>query len=207
VGEEQDLTVLVDLLQRPETADGALDCSRDACSVVIFGSSRLELRTVFGDPAPPPVAVRADPAALPPGVDLTATAERLPPGASVEFAICRPDGEGGADCGEPVPARATPEGTADAVLEVGAGRCGRGDVCAVAVTADGSAPLAYRHLRLLGRGGVTYDDGRVSLGLVAAAALLAGALLLLRRTDWTPVEGDPFAGVAVSGDQAADAAG
>ena len=50
------------------------------CSIVVFGSSRLEVVTVFGQPAPPPVTVVADPTAVPPGGTLTATAASLPSG-------------------------------------------------------------------------------------------------------------------------------
>jgi hypothetical protein len=72
------------------------------------------------------------------------------------------------------------------------------------VTTDGSGPLALTRLRLIGRGGAGYDDERLRAGLVAAGLLLAGAVVLLRRTDWTPVEGDPFEGVIIPADPFAD---
>jgi hypothetical protein len=72
------------------------------------------------------------------------------------------------------------------------------------VTAEGSGPLALTRLRLIGRAGAGYDEARLRAGLVAAGLLIAGALLLLRRTDWTPVEGDPFAGITLPEDPFAD---
>ena len=202
--EHQVVTLLVDLLERFETTRGPVDCTVDECSVVVFGSARLELVTVFGREAPPRVDLDTDPAAVPPGGAVTASASRLPARTSVSFAVCRPDGEGGAGCGRPSVVRSDALGRAEATLEVGAGRCGRGDTCAVAVSADGSAVLAYRQLRLIGRAGTSYDGDRVRLGLAGAAALLGLALLVLRRTDWTPVEGDPFAGVSIPDDPFAE---
>lgn len=204
VSEHERLTVLVDLVERFGVGSRSVDCEIDDCSVVIFGSSRLELRTVFGREAPPRVEVSADPAAVPPGSDVTARATGLPPRAEVSFSICRPDGDGGADCGARSRVRSTAGGAAEVELEVGAGRCGRGEVCAVAVAVGESGALAYRHLHLIGRGGAAYNDDRVALGLIAAAVLLGLALLLLRRTDWTPVEGDPFAGVVLPADPFAE---
>jgi hypothetical protein len=207
VSEHQRLTVLVDLVERFGIGSSSVDCTVEDCSVVIFGSERLELRTVFGREAPPPVEVSAEPAALPPGSDVTARATGLPPRAEVTFSVCRPDGNGGADCGASSRVQSTADGTALAELEVSAGRCGRGEVCAVAVEAGDSGALAYRHLHLIGRGGASYDDDRVALGLLAAAVLLGIALLVLRRTDWTPVEGDPFAGVVLPEDPFAEGPG
>ena len=192
--------VLLDLKDRFDAGGEEIDCAADGCSVVVFGSARLELRTVFDAPAPPPVTVTAEPATLPPGGEVGASATGLPPGASVGFAVCRPDGGGGLDCGAPSRVRATASGTADARLVVGAGRCGRGDTCAIAVSVDGSSPVAYQRLRLIGRSGAAYDDDRVLPGLALAGVLLVGALVLIRRTDWTPVGGDPFADVVIPED-------
>ncbi|MEQ1787008.1 MAG: hypothetical protein ABL966_08140, partial [Acidimicrobiales bacterium] len=67
-------TVLVDLEDTFEVSGvGPVRCADTGCSIVAFGSSRLEVLTVFGAPAPPPVEVRADPTVLPPGATLTAT--------------------------------------------------------------------------------------------------------------------------------------
>jgi hypothetical protein len=64
--------------------------------------------------------------------------------------------------------------------------------------------LAFARLQLIGRGGATYADGRVRVGLGVAVGLLLIAGWVLRRTDWTPVDGDPFAGVHLPDDPFAD---
>lgn len=200
-------TVLVDLEDRFTAAWGEaeeVECTGTACSIVVFGSSRLEVVTVFGGPPPLPVTVAAQPAAVPPGGTVTATAERLVPGTPVAFAVCRPH-EGGTDCGDPTPAViADREGRATAPVPVGAGRCARGSTCAVAVIVDDGGPRAYASLSLVGRDGVLYADGRVRIGLLVAALLLIAGLVLLWRTDWTPVDGDPFAAIVLPDDPFAD---
>jgi hypothetical protein len=49
-----------------------------------------------------------------------------------------------------------------------------------------------------------YDEQRVAIGFGIAGLLLAVAVVLLRVTDWTPVGGDPFAGIEVPEDPFAD---
>lgn len=208
MSEEGRATVLVDLEDRLDVAlQGAdvVECVEARCSVVVFGSSRLEVVTAFGEPAPPAVALAAEPATLPPGGTLTASAAHLPPGAEATFAVCRPGGDGTADCASPTETVVVDDaGRAVAEVTVGTGRCPRGSDCAVAVVVEGGAPRAYAPLTMIGRAGAAYDDGRLRAGLVVAGALLAGALVLLRSTDWTPVGGDPFAGVELPTDPFGD---
>ena len=206
VDPEGSASVLVDLEETLDVARGDdVDCARDDCSVVVFGTSRLEALTVFGEPAPPPVTLVADPAAVPPGGRLTVTADQLPSGSEAVFVVCRPDGKASADCGAPSPSvSADRDGRASAFVTVGAGRCPRGSTCAVAVVVDGGEPRAYARLRIIGRSGAAYDDPRLRAGLVVAALLVGIAFVLLRRTDWTPVGGDPFAGVEIPRDPFAD---
>jgi hypothetical protein len=196
-------TVLVDLEPEFEVRFGTevVDCGREACSLVVFGSSRLELVTVFGRPAPPPARVEADPSALPPGARLTATATGLEPGTRAAFLVCRPGGEANADCGAATPYQLVGrDGRVSGEVTVTPGRCPRGATCAVAVVVGDGGPVAFTQLALLGRGGVTYDTTRLAIGVGIAVVLLLVALWLLRHTDWTPVEGDPFAGVEVAED-------
>jgi Neocarzinostatin family len=204
-------TVLVDLEERFDVAfpdSSEVECIDAECSIVVFGSSRLEIVTVFGEPAPPAVAVVADPTSVPPGGTLTATAVNLPSGARASFVVCRPDGDGTADCGSRTDAVVVDdEGRAAAEVTIGAGRCPRGADCAIAVVIDDGGPRAYAPLALIGRAGAAYDDARVRVGLAVAVVLLVGALVLLRRTDWTPVGGDPFAGVELPADPFGDEAG
>lgn len=207
VSEHERAVVLVDLDQRFEPASGEpVDCAVDACSIVVFGTARLEAITTFGRPAAALVTVAVEPPELAPGATVAATASHVPPGSRTSFAVCRPGGRGMADCGPPTPAvLADAAGTATAPVAVAPGRCPRGATCAIAVTVDGSGPRAYAALRLTGRSGATYDDGRLGTGILLAALLLVIAFVLLRRTDWTPVEGDPFAHVELPDDPFAEA--
>jgi hypothetical protein len=205
MSETERATVLIELRERLDASPHRIDCTEAPCSLVVFGSARLELLTTFGGATPPPVVVRTEPRAVEPGGEVTATARDLPPGARASFTVCRPGGGSTLDCGEPADHGIVDRsGRAEATVEVGAGRCPRGATCAVAVTIDGGAPLAYARLQVIGRAGAGYEEARLRAGLVAAGLLLAGALLLLRRTDWTPVEGDPFAGVILPEDPFAD---
>lgn len=210
MSDEGGASLLVDLEERFDVGlrdPEEVECTGAECSIVVFGSSRLEIVTVFGGPAPPAVAVVADPARVPPGGTLTATAVNLPAGARASFVVCRPDGQRAADCGSPTdPVVVDDEGGAVAEVTVGAGRCPRGARCAVAVIIDDGGPRAYAPLALIGRAGAAYDDARVRVGLAVAVVLLVGALVLLRRTDWTPVGGDPFAGVELRTDPFGDEA-
>jgi hypothetical protein len=205
VDEDGRATVLVDLEAELLTGRGEgerrVRCTDTSCSVVVFGSSRLEVLTAFDQPAPPPVTVHVDPVALPTGSTLTATADGLVPGSTAAFAVCRPGGEANADCGTPTPPlRVDADGRITAAVTVSPGRCPRGGTCAVAVVVGDGAPRALTRLVLTGRDGVGYDDGRFMAAMALAGLLLAIAIVVLVRTDWTPVGGDPFAGVQVPED-------
>jgi hypothetical protein len=205
VGDDRRSTVLVDLEDRFDVDGETVDCIRVDCSIVVFGTSRLEVLTVFGRPAPPSVTIAVDPGTLPPGGTLTVMAEHLRAGSETSFVVCRPDGDRSADCGEPTRAVvAGVDGRVRGAVTVGSGRCPRGARCAIGVIVDGSGPRAYAPLHLIGRGGVAYDDARLVTGMALGGVLLLVALVLLRRTDWTPVEGDPFAGVTLPDDPFAD---
>lgn len=202
-------TVLVDLVDGyvvPVAGADPVDCT-DAvgCSILVFGSSRLEVVTVFGRPASPPATVSAEPARLAPGDTTFATARGLPPGELASFVVCRPAGRGEVDCGAPTRAGTVGRtGEATAPVNISAGRCPRGATCAIAVVMGDGGPRAFRTLHLIGRSGATYQNERLRLGVVAAVVLMLVALALLRRTDWTPVDGDPFAGVVIPRDPFAD---
>lgn len=207
VGDNGRVTALVDLMDEFDVAgSGRVDCAGVAgCSIVLFGSSRLEVVTVFGRPPPTPVMVdlRADQVA--PGGTVVATARGLEPGSSASFVVCRPAGDGSADCGAPTGVRpADASGRVSAEVAVSAGRCPRGSTCAVSVVVGGSGPQAFAPLRLIGRSGADYEDTRVRAGLVVAGLLLLVVVWLLRRTDWAPVDGDPFADVVIPEDPFAE---
>jgi hypothetical protein len=71
-------------------------------------------------------------------------------------------------------------------------RCGRGTRCGIVVqgaTAPASSPVVP--ISFAAGIGAHYSAARVLIGLVVASALLALALLLIRRTDWRkPTEAD-----------------
>ena len=144
-----------------------VDCTRDDCSVVVFGyvAPRGPDRVRRACAAPGdagrrprrgasgrhphrrrPTSFRRDPRPPSPSADPTArlpsTAEPPTPGVSAD-----------------------PDGRASASLTVAAGRCPRGSTCAVAVVVDGGEPRAYAPLRIIGRSGVAYDDPRLRAGL------------------------------------------
>lgn len=195
--------VLVELQDRFDTSGNrVVDCAtRSGCTLVVFGSSRLEARTVFHQPAPDPVELVVEPKQVALGATASATADGLPEGGVVTFAVCRPDGEGGAECGGRVGAgRVDPRGHAGAKVTIPAERCQRGDACAVIVEVDGVGPLGRESLSLVGRSGAAYAPGRLRAGLAVALGLVVAAMWVLRRTDWTSVDDDPFRGVAVPSD-------
>ena len=74
----------------------------------------------------------------------------------------------------------------------------------MAVVDDDGDVRAFARLYLVGRTGPGYDDARLAIGLAIAGVLLLVALVLLRTTNWTPVDGDPFAGVVIPKDPFAD---
>ena len=204
--------VLVDLVRRfPVAGDEPVVCTDvAACSIVVFGTARLEVVTVFDAPAPPPVTLDVDPASVAPGGTVRVTADGLPSDVEeVSFAVCRPGGGGAADCGAPTAAVKVDEaGEATGTLQVSAGRCARGTTCAIAVlVGEAGGPRALAPIELIGRPGAGYDGGRVRAGVGLAAALGIVALWVLRRTDWTPVEGDPFRDVVIPDDPFAEPAG
>lgn len=205
--EQGHAVVLVDLEDGFPVAGGEpVDCTEvTGCSIVLFGSSRLEAVTVFGQAAAPRVTIVAKPARVPPGGTTLASARGLPPGAPALFVVCRPAGHGEADCGAPVRARvANGAGQTSGQVTIPAGRCPRGATCAIAVVVGDGGPRAFAPVWLIGRSGASYDAERLRVGLAVAAILGLGVLWLLRRTDWTPVDGDPFAGIEIPEDPFAD---
>lgn len=209
---DRDLVVLVQLEASFRGGAGEVDCLRRACAVVAFGddSEAVAARPLeFGRAVAEPTVRVAD-RALEPGDVITVRLGSFPPGARGAVTLCVPADDAGAPrCGRPapvVPFRAGPDGDAEVDVPAytgavagGAGTCARRNPCAVGVV---GAPVAapFAPLRFAPPGGPSVPVERAGAGLTVAALLALAAAVVVRRTDWTPAGGDPFAGVSLGGD-------
>lgn len=184
---------------------GTSDCDADAprCAVVIRAlesDHRTELVTLFHDRLPPPGELEVDPAtALGDGQTVRVTVSGLPTGAAVAVTTCvAPAVEGASRCGAPAETEhlvVGPDGEGKTDLTVTSGpigterlRCGGELTCAVVVISDSVAVRApVVPITFSAPPGVDYEVARLAPALTLAAALLVGAVVLLRRTDWAPV--------------------
>lgn len=204
--------VLVELTEVIATPAGAVDCTEQACVLAALGPDGRPTVTralAFGEAlTSAQVLVQTTPVA--PGEEVTVRLRDLPPGAQGEVTLCVP-GRDGADpaCGAPaprVPFEADRSGAATVQLTVeagpvggGAGRCERRSPCAIGVV-GAPVPTRYAPVRFTAPPGPDVPVERTGAGLAAAALLAAAAVLVVRRTDWNPPGGDPFAGVTLGGD-------
>jgi hypothetical protein len=173
------------------------------CTVVVsekFGDDRAQIQTVFGEAVAPPgrIAVtRADGISLD-GEAITVSVTDYPPGAEVFAMLCAAPDAVGRRCGAPgpqAPLVVGPDGTGSTELvikpgQVGAERasCTRGSDCGISVASPGvftRAPVVP--ISFAGRGGASYDAGRLALGLGIALLLIAIAAWLILRSDWSAV--------------------
>jgi hypothetical protein len=201
--------VAVDLLQVFDAADGShVECPSGTarCSVIAFGSRRrAEIVTVFGSDGPArPVLTASNDHLSVDGV-VQATVTGLTPGSSVVAHLCARPPDEGVQCGAGRAAVfADDSGRVELSVPV-ARPCRRGLSCTIAITGSDEARLAQPAAVVVrGRSAADYDDRRLVIGLGGAAVLLLAALVLLRRTSWTPVGGDPFAGVEIPDDPFAE---
>lgn len=133
----------------------------------------------------------------------------LPPGSIATVTQCEaPDLDGSRRCGSPadvVALRVGDDGRGAGNYRVTNGRvgdegsCGRRFRCVISVTSDpafmpssAAVPLVFAN-----RPGAEYDRNRLLAGGGLALLLLGLATALIKRTDWSPIGGDPFAGVEV----------
>ena len=174
---------------------GAIDCAESACVLAAVSEGVIVHRVplVFGGPARA-ASVTVHASDLERGDSVQARLEGFPASARGAVTICEETSRHRrATCRSAgaVPFEATIFG--DATVEIDAD-CDRSHRCAVGVI--GSPVVAtYAELRFATPSGSSVPGGRAVGGLVVFGTLLAAALLLVRRTDWTPPGGDPFAGV------------
>jgi hypothetical protein len=169
------------------------------------GESQGRAFTVFGEPAPPPGKVVADPPGrLADGDVVTLTGTGFPPDTRVLAAQCSGDVDlSPGECRPEESARTGSSGTVVLRLKIRTGEvegvvCERREPCSIRVTAD--APVAPVTLPVAFSAGPSarYDAVRVAGGLVLAALLLALGWHLLRTTDW----GEPASASTPEMDQA-----
>ncbi len=197
---------LVAFTRTIELAGGDVDCATAACVLALVAGDEV-VRSValeFGPPRPVPrLGVRAGEVRA--GEDVVVDLVDFPGGPAV-VTVCAPPGPSDpAACGAPAPeveVDVPASGMATVRYPVEPGRvgsggasCRRGEPCAIAVPGVAAAPVEITFASLAD---AEPPGRRLSVGLGAAAALLLGAAWLIRRTDWTPVDGDPFADVVLS---------
>jgi hypothetical protein len=175
------------------------------CTIVVSdgdgdSDDRARIQTIFGDTVAPPgrIAVsRADGLSLD-GATITVSVTDYPPGAEVFAMLCAAPDAAGRRCGAPGPQAplivgADGTGSTKLVVEPGpvgtaGAACTRGSDCGISVAAPGvfaRAPVVP--ISFAGRGGASYDAGRLALGLAVALLLVGIAAWLILRSDWAAV--------------------
>jgi hypothetical protein len=204
--------VLVEVSEEITPSARRVDCREQACVLAAFdpdGRATAVRPLAFGD-ATPPARVMAPAAPVVPGEAVTVRLRDLPPGAQGAVTLCVPGPDGGAPaCGAPapeVPFEADREGAASVELAIetgpvagGAGRCERRSPCAIGVV-GAPVPTRYVPVRFSAPPGPDVPAERLAAGLATAGLLAAAAVLVVRRNDWSPPGGDPFAGVTLGDD-------
>ncbi|MEJ7582586.1 MAG: hypothetical protein WKF43_00590 [Acidimicrobiales bacterium] len=193
----------VEVQRRFRAVDGrSIECSRRVrrCAVVVFGTDRGQVLLAFDGPAGPDASVRLSPGTVIPGGVVQVTVAGAQPDRSIRLSVCSAQRDVGVRC-HPVTGRrqADETGSLTADVTIGLNTCRRGRPCAIAVTTDdGAVQLGLSRLSISGRPGAAYDSRRLLSGLLVAAALALLGWGLVKSTDWTAVEGDPFEGIEIS---------
>lgn len=201
----------IQYLARDDFADGfetpsSCRAGEPACVVHIHTDDHFAyLSTVFRDPAPPPRVVTVEPNRdeLVDGTRVRVSVTGFTPGERVQTMFCvAPDTHGSAGCGSPGPVSSFTigaDGVGRTTLAVRDGRvgsagasCGGASQCGIVVMHPKSAvPEAFVAVAFSNGPSAQYDVTRSLAGLSLAAALIALAFVLVRRTDWRkPTEAD-----------------
>ena len=182
----------------PAARIGGCRLDAPACSLRVEnsdGDDRASIVTLFVDELPDTGTVRIQPSrGLRPRQTVDVQLDGFAPNASIELLVCAPPATSGVErCSSAATTRIGVDGGAATTLRV-PGSAGRDrldceeSACAVHVASTSafvrSTPVRL-HYALPAP--VDYDGGRLLAGLLVAAALVALATFLLRRTDWSPV--------------------
>jgi hypothetical protein len=189
----------------PEAGQGRCRALAAPCSIVveeIDGDDRAERHTVFTDPSPSQGIVSVEPrTGLDDGDTVSVEVTDLPPGTVLAATICAaPHATCGRHCDDPNTAaqiRVGPDGRGSTTMTVRSGavgtdgtRCGgrHPRPCGISVWSPELWPRApVVPLEFARPPGPRYDTTRLSAGLATAAALIAAAGWLVRRTDWSAI--------------------
>lgn len=185
---------------RADIAIGGCRVGQPSCLVRVTGGSgarQASVQTVLVD-AVTPGGVRVEPAGpVADGQTVDVIVSGFPPGATATAIVCAPPEVYDARrCGSPQPTATIvidSSGAGRTALTVAAGRLGSDAAlcdprreCGIAVVVGGGFVTAPVTPVRFSRGpGVAYDGGRVVFGVLLAMVLIAAAVVLARRTDWT----------------------
>ena len=185
---------------RGDIAPGGCRAGEATCLVRLTGDSngaRGSVHTVVGDRLVPG-EVRVDPSRdLADGEALDVSVTGFPPGATGTAVLCAPpEAYDARRCSSASPASTfvvDGRGTGRTTLVVAAGRlgadralCGPRRPCAVTVlVGPGFVAAPASQVSFTAGPGVDYDAGRLLTGMAIAALLVAAALVVAWRTDWT----------------------
>lgn len=208
----EDPVVLVELHVTVAATAGKVDCRSRPCVVAAFGPDgrpQASRPIVFGD-SPPSPRLRGPVGPIDPGDTVTVRLDNLVPGTTGAVTLCIPGEEGEPPvCGRPapeVPFRAGADGAASVDLPVVPGlvgregrRCEPRAPCAIGVVGT-PTPTPFWPVRFAPPVGAEVPVRREGPALAIAGVLVAVAAVIVRRTDWSPPGGDPFADVALGGD-------
>jgi hypothetical protein len=167
------------------------------CELEVVGADgrRAVVRTLFGVAPPDPARLTASPSrGVLEGETIDVAVRDAEPGQHLVAALCAPPALDVASCGAPGPtaaivADAAGSGTAHLIVRAGpvgtaGSRCSEHDPCRVAVLVDGQARGTPALLTFASGPGASYEERRLAIGLLLAAACTFGAVHIGRTTSW-----------------------
>ncbi len=193
--------VVVPLERVVSARNSTVDCAVVACVLAAASEGEIVVTVplVFGAEAADPSVIAVARGPFERGDTVLVQLAGFPDGSQGAVTVCE-------ETSRHRPARCRREGAVPfetntfgvATVEIAAA-CDRSHRCAIGVI-DSPVVAPYAVLSFAEPTGASVPGGRVALGLTLCAALLAAAVLLVRRADWTPPGGDPFANVELGPD-------